>query len=531
MKYLNVFESKLDLQQLRKPSRLQPGKLRGDDLVDKIETDSEFKVNGKDVHISQMKLKPSDSWEEPVDAVDDIMDTNQDYDPDKAAQYFKRGNRYDKVFKDDDNNEWTLNQLDKTKEFGSSGPGARTRHFETIQTVFLSIQKDFPEKKLTPQNAVHVFKQYVNSPQKKWQTKIFSDTPVTADMIDEFSHDKDWLYSFAEIPSHIMHYINPIYKYKFYHISYKGGGSPYTLIRQKLREFGSKFDFAKFCPADVYLVPEAGQIRIKGRFQSVNRDYIFQKVNNTTTVQELIEAMNFLFDNKLLVLLSMKKIKYGSKFDVIINNELEEDDEVVDVQFNFRRVYITQDPMRGISSQIEAMSMYKGKRKLRVMNFDSSNTNGRMNIDGEVMGTTSRHGKIVLSQILYIISKYDLKLKSKVIDYTELFERTTRELEKEVQQVHAQVESLQNDISVSYIGYRTTANGGYLTGSQLAGHKGKLISKLQSLQLIRLLLEIRVGFGQRMFTKILTDIYKHALSIQVHSEGEPLLTPRYFRVI
>ena len=529
MKHLEVFESKLDLQQLKKPSRTQPGKLRGDDFVSKIETDGEFKINGKDVHISQMKDKETNTWEEPEDAVGDIT-TNQDYDINKADKYFKKSNRYDKVFKDDNDNEITLNQLDKTREFGSSGPGSRTRFFETIQTVFISIQKDFPDLKLTPNNAVRLFKDYINNSNKKWQQKVFSDTPITADMIDEFAHDKDWLYSFVEIPKHIMHYINPIYRYKFYHISYKGSESPYNLIRQKIKEFGAKFEFSKFCPADVYLIPESGMIRNPktGKYISVNRDFVYQKIARAKNVGDLIKSLNFLFDNKLMISLSMKKVRFGDKFNVVINNEIE-NDELVDVVFNFRRVYVTQDPMLGISSRIEAMSVYKGRRKLRTMNFDSSNTNRVTNIDGEILGSTSRHGKIILAQILYIISKHGLKLRSKVDDAKSIHEKETSELEEMVQSTYEQVVLLQNDIPISFIGTRGV--NATPVGSNISGHKGRLASKIQSLQLIRLLLEIRVGYGQRKFTKVLTDIYKHALSIQIYDRKSQINTPRYFRVI
>ena len=80
---------------------------------------------------------------------------------DKAKNYFKKGRGYRPVFQDDENSEWKLDQIKKTKDFGSTGAGVRVRQFESIQAIFLAIKQAHPEVKLEPGNAIQFFKDYI----------------------------------------------------------------------------------------------------------------------------------------------------------------------------------------------------------------------------------------------------------------------------------------------------------------------------------------------------------------------------------
>jgi superfamily I DNA/RNA helicase len=107
-------------------------------------------------------LKVGDDWKDIESGVEEFT-TDGEYDSEKAKKYFKKGQRYRPVFQDDEESEWKLDQLKKTKDFGSSGAGTRVRQFESIQAIFLAIKQAHPEVKLEPENAVYFFKSYIRN--------------------------------------------------------------------------------------------------------------------------------------------------------------------------------------------------------------------------------------------------------------------------------------------------------------------------------------------------------------------------------
>ncbi len=72
--------------------------------------------------------------------------------------------------------------------------------------------------------------------------------------------------------------------------------------------------------------------------------------------------------------------------------------------------------LKGIGSKIETTSIWKHKLnkdvdiKKRVINFDSSDTSKLLNIDGEIEGSSSKHGKISFGWIKKILSSSCEKL-------------------------------------------------------------------------------------------------------------------------
>ena len=119
-------EIELNLQELGK---VRSGEKRGDILVGKLKGDAEFTTkNNKNIKVDKMK-DATGNWVEPEVAVKNITTDNQ-YDPDKAKNYFTKGKNYTPAFKDEEGDEFKLNQFKKTKEFGSSGAGRLVRQFE-----------------------------------------------------------------------------------------------------------------------------------------------------------------------------------------------------------------------------------------------------------------------------------------------------------------------------------------------------------------------------------------------------------------
>ena len=137
-------EKELTLDELGK---LKGSELRGNVLVKKLKKHEPFTtLNNKSIEIQ--KMKDNGRWISIEDAIENLTDPNGDYDIDKGKNYFTNSKRYLSVFKDDDGDEFKLNQFKKTKEFGSSGAGRLTREFESIQSIFIAIKQSKPNEKL-----------------------------------------------------------------------------------------------------------------------------------------------------------------------------------------------------------------------------------------------------------------------------------------------------------------------------------------------------------------------------------------------
>jgi hypothetical protein len=172
----------------------------------------------------------------------------------------------------------------------------------------------------------------------------------------------------------------------------------------------------------------------------------------------------------------------------------------------------------------------------RVINFDSSDTSKPVNIDGEVEGSTSKHGKISLNYISRSIvsvvkdhkeklgSLNKLRLKSYVQIISELGKRNPNQvLEDKISDLSDEIIKLSksNPILDGLLEVVKLKRGTDTDGNLNAG-----ISRYQSLQVIYLIMKIYsidVNLGNLVITKIM----RYALSI----ETEYFNTPMYLRVI
>ena len=136
VKILRFFEKNLDLGELEKP--LGDGK-RGDILVRKLrDPESEF---------SFVPKKGSPPFKSRIINSDEIIDRitkNGNFDSNLSTDFFKPKTLYKPVLKSEDGRMFHLNDLEKTKEFGSSrGSSLGTvdsKIIETIQCMFFALQ-------------------------------------------------------------------------------------------------------------------------------------------------------------------------------------------------------------------------------------------------------------------------------------------------------------------------------------------------------------------------------------------------------
>jgi hypothetical protein len=515
-------EVELNLAELGK---VRDNEKRGDVLVRKLKDDPSFTTNNnKNIEVDKMKDEEG-NWVEPSDVIDDIT-TDGEYDPDKAKKYFTKGTRYEPVFKDEDGGEFRLNQFKKTKEFGSAGAGRLVKQFESVQCIFLAIKQVFPERYLGSSNLIRFFNEFVNYPSnlvhlpdvvmKEDEMRGFK---IDENLMNDFLQDPNWLETFFKIPNRLWtktgNYIDTNRVYSIYHVGYSGSDSPYTAIYNKYKELSkdggfSDINITKYCPADVYMI------------SIIDKDKIITDINSTETINELNVVLNKYFDTKMLVPISLKKI--SGNFKIITNSEL--DKELPDF---FIKSFMVGSDMRGISSKISTTSIWKHRNdkdvdiKDRNINFDSSDTSKGQNIDGEVEGSSSRHGKVSFKAIKRILdSKIEAGAKiQKLQTYQELSLLNIDQLKSLVRSLISTINTLRKQTEGDLIKVQPITRG-----SDISSNEKKLISRIQSLQVVLAIIQLH-EISHKDSHDAVTKILRYALSIQT----DKFDTPRYLRVV
>ena len=519
-------EVELNLSELGK---IRGDEKRGDILVTKLKSENPTLTtnNNKEVIIDKMR-DDEGNWIEPSDVVDDIT-TDGEYDPDKAKKYFTKGTRYEPVFKDDDGDEFRLNQFKKTKEFGSAGAGRLVKQFESAQCIFLAIKQAFPERYLGYSNLESFskkFKKYINYPghlvhlpdvvMKEDDMRGFK---IDENLINDFLQDPEWVETFCKIPNRLWsksgNYIDTNKVYSIYHVGYSGTDSPYVAIYNKYKEL-SKVDgftdinISKYCPADVYMI------------SIIDKDKIITDINSTETINELNAVLNKYFDTKMLVPISLKKI--SGNFKIITNSELGKD-----LPDFFIKSFMVGSDMKGIGSKISTTSIWKHKNdkdvdiKDRNINFDSSDTGKLQNIDGEVEGSASRHGKVSFKAIKRIL---DSKIENgskihKLQSYQELSILNIDQLKSLVKSLISNINKIKKQIEGDLIIVKPITRG-----TDISNSEKKLISRIQSLQVVLSIIQLH-NINHKEANDVITKILRYALSIQT----DKFDTPRYLRVV
>lgn len=538
MKYIKLFEEvELNLTELTKPSKA--GKLRGDVLINKIEKGEELTTNtNKKIIIDKVK-NINGEYVDPVIALTDLKKDDGSYSTASAPTFFSQKNRYKNVFKSGDL-EFQLNQIKKTKDFGSSGAGITTQKYEILQCIFLAVKLLYPRIELTYTSVISFLENNTNIIKR-----LNLHLPSTADSKDiinniidviteiEFT-DRNWLATFTRIPEKVYNTNVFVVKYKYstYHVECKENDSPVNILKKKFTSFkkgtGSSVHFSKYCPADVYIVKTGSLLRVNNLIESA------------TTMDGLTTLLDNLFDTGIFIPISLKKIFNDDNFRIITNRAKNKQLPEFFIQ-NFK---ITQDPTKGIGSKITTLSKWTSEigngsngdieQVIRNITIDSSNTTKKVNVDGEVEGSASRHGKISFLAIKKILNSGDTKYN--IESYSDLSGNTIEELKIKIEELYSEMKRLSNYIggidvielpnTKPFVNVKGVSKDRVIRYSNLET-EGQLISKIQSLQILKAIGEIYkddVDYAN----KLMTDIMSYALSIKTDLFNR---TPRYLRVI
>ena len=537
LKYLKFFEeAELTLGELEKE---RGGEKRGNALIKKLqEPEVKLTIKGEGERtIDHIKVDGKDVV--PSIAANAIKKTNtNNYDDGKGAKLFGKP-RYKDVFISG-KEVFKLNQVKKTSEFGAVGPGVLTRKYEAIQCLFIAFKLRFPLLVMNKENVIDFWERYEAKDAevfKKIGIYLDSKFVLTREIIDSLSTNLDWLNTFMKVPDLLMEFkgmfsANGARKYSIFLESNKDIESPvYKIINKynSLKKGKSNVNFSKFCPGDIYIV-------VDSVLSEINKN-----IDNVKDLPELVNLMDKYFDKNEFIPISLKKLKEGDK--IIINKE--KGKKLPD--FIIERFIITDDPLRGIASKIKTRSTWVSdvnsvdvteiERSTRDIVFDSSDTGKPRNIDGDISGKSSRHGKITLLSIKSILRNRDgkdlLSLYNLELDeYVHLKEKTNNQLRKEIIFVNDDLKLLVPSLITEI---KTTTSKGVPSkmytnlsmGSSESNLTNKLISKLQSLQLLRAL-AILQSEQQSDADYVITRIMRYALSIQTDFFEN---TPRYLRII
>ena len=529
LKYIKFLEKNIDLPELKKPS---PAGKRGDTLVGKLNRNEPLETGNREVTIKNA-----------AEVVAKIT-TNGDYDTAKADNFFKDKGRYQGVLEDEDGEEFKLTQFKKTREFGSSGAGRLVREFESVQAIFIAIKQGNPDVVLNTGNLLDVFNEYVNLPQ---QLVRLPNIDLSEELIHDFIQDPNWVETFCAIPNRLWSndiYIDKEKTYLIYQVAYKG--SPIDLLQSKYKKFAvaggynREINFAKWCPADIYLIQDSEDDNVKMAIEATNN------------IEELSTLADRLFDDKIFIPISLKKTSINSNFIIITNREVGKELP----NFEIDNMYIGSD-IRGAASKISVISYWEynqgqGDEREPIENrrnliLRSSDTPKKRNINGEVDGQSTRHGKISLNSIVRIIRSYFPELLEDnlggISSNSDLVDTETNELV-------AKMERLIEDIQGHELYDEKIICAPITRGKDISENVGMLISRIQSLQVVLILLKtmssenadartiskkkLKKGRSRRALrdttpitSEIITKIMRYALSIQT----DKFDTPRYLRIM
>ena len=535
---------------------------RGDTLVRKLKNKEKIRLNnGELVDIEQMKDPDIDgTWQDADIASDNMLDDSGKFDIVKATDYLKntkkskaaRVNSYVKVFKDTDTDEeYTIGDFQKDRDFGSTGAGVRIREHESIQMMFLAkrIQEnvDFPAPKMTKKmvkdritkqmKEVKIYeypeiRDILESFKNQTNFKIGNTTlypapgfKLTDDMFNHYCDDQSWLSTFCNVPNKLCGQkdqsnnlvLSPNIKYTIFHVAYKGSESTSNVIFKKYKVLskGHAVDFSKYCPADIYVVDS-------NSVETLNKG-----IESCKDIFELNSFLNDSFRDRQIIPISLKRVGPSPNSATLIVNA---EDNMELPTFKVSSFKLSKDMEKGIGSKIMTNSEWinNGEKieRQRNLTMDSPNTGKNSNIDGEIDGVWARHGKVSFAWIKKFIEESTLYHNNvedagRIMEWQQLVGYSVDELRKILGDLQKDLIDLKSEMNIS-IDYD-------LAGREIKGNiEKKLISKIQSLQIIKALAVIdKNDKSKKEVDRIVSNMLLYALSIQ----NPGFSSPKYVRVI
>ena len=405
---------------------------------------------------------------------------------------------------------------------------------------------------------------------------------LTEEMFAYYGGDQSWLSTFANVPNKLANQVDskgrkvlsPNIAYTIFHVSNKEAKATSNVIFAKFKALSKmrpkpsneaiesieevdepnkkyfsrlpypedtpkyikpfdraskeEIDFSKYCPADIFIVDT----------NSIND--LNKGIMACEDILELNTYLNDSFNDRQIIPVSLKRVGPSPNSAILIINA---EEKMKLPSFHVSSFRISADINKGIGSKIMTDSKWKnnGKtiRRERNLTMDSPNTRVNNNIDGEIDGLWARHGKVSLVWIKKFIEgsdyyrkiedlfdKYsndevDDKVSVEISEWKNLSDKKVEELKQILNKVQADIDLMESKSGSLKLKVRHD-----LGGKDIGGIQNKLISKIQSLQVIRALCGIYF-ISPAEVDRVVTKILLYALSVQ----NPGFSSPKYVRVI
>ena len=473
--------------------------IRFNNFIDKLVNNKKFTLpNGSEVNISNA----SDILKEIGYPKEDLNTQKQNF-----KDLYTR-----KKFIQTSSGNISLSGLEKTTEFGSSkGSSAgskETKVFETIQLIFINLMLDDVHEGT---QELHDINQYrlneISLPDgiidELYNFGLTINTPinVTKDQLKKYCSDKVWLNTFIRVSNVISRYIVSEKEYVLYHRDYThfekstfipSLNSIANMISSVVKnQHGIQIDKNKWNPCDIWIMSKKDgknyNIDIinnikdqKDKLSDIVRTYKGEELK--THVDDFLRNFNMIlkgyFDSNDLIGVSLKEV--GEPRDKIIDGTKIPHYKISGYDFENKK---------GVNIHTEVKNDIKGVEKGKINFRGFEGQHGFVDIQGEVIGSTARHGKVSLEYINFILKKYRITpIETK---YT-LNNETEQQLKDEINDI---ARNLKGDINFKIDFSKYT--------------KFELITKYQGMMLIQTLYN-----NKDVCNNIITDMFLYALSIK-----------------
>lgn len=502
----NLIERNITFNELDKTSS---GQKRGDILLGKI-------VRGEEI-----PLKPEGESGVVIKRISDIINKNtQDitsrnliapkytpYDSVKMRDVFLKRPGYKKYtnsLRAEDGEEYKLNDIVKTSDFGSSRGSSlgteSTIKVESIYCFYFAIRQ-FLDRDISITDDTSYF---LTSPSVLDFIKI--PVQVTQEILDEFG---EWENSFIETVNGINRtekylvkdrknnsVLDSNKKYSFHQINSRD--DLITSLSDKYRSFNLGIPISKWTPSDIWAVDVE------------RKEHIIGLIRSCRSLSDLNRIVNNSFDRSELIGISIKKIKSGhNNFKIIINNESPKP------LYTFSKVIILDKPTGTLNTTIvvnRKSEVYgDGEEKVDFRTYESD----IRNIVGEVLGKEAKFGKISLGQINRMLRNLEIK---EVPITLELINFDESELKNKILDLNNEI--IENPSLKDFI------RRSNVRSDLKPENKRRLISKYQGLLLAKTLLDTLL-VDRESVDNLLQKIFYYALAI----ENQEYECPKYIRII
>lgn len=538
MKIFKFNEAKLDIEALQADAPGGKG-TRGDVLVDKLKKQAGNSTDPSS--IIKFDTFATKTVSDPVDNADEILDNITDgedktFDFERAKNYFAKimkSPRYYPRFKVKQNI-FKLNDIEKTKDFGSSGGSSlgtdATITVESIQCLYLALRQKLGRSievvdldllfdnagEIEPELAKyirvpkHLDREKVETFHNVWYQTLISTANSLYENRPLYTEKSSRVLKNVEEKENKFYYqiLDSNKKYIFYQINFKTELIQYLRAKYKSFENCKNIAIEKWNPSDIWAV-EVSSV------SSTNAQIL-----NCPDIYKLSKLVDRKFKNRSLVGISLKKVQDLATPTLLINKVTPRP------TYQFLKVRTSKDPFSSLGIKILLRQNSSLASECRDIMIDLRTFGGSriQDVSGEILGTSARHGKIALYWINYILAKFENEMDINV-DPVESFSQLTKVSDEFLYQ---EIVDLHNYV---------TEEGDKISDSEPEENLPKrvrLISKYQALKVGAILYDIdfidkefQNYYDEKFSDRLCQEMMYYALAIK----NDVFEAPMYVRVI